>query len=211
VRAWLTPDSTGGDDVARCLLVPADLLPYVTGALGELLFPHNWELFGSVSVDDTIEALETVIENYLTSECGIDQIFPEGATVFWSSATLVTGTALLPVVDSTQMFCHEIQHTTPANGDKVQFTVLLRAGTYSLTLLGRRSTNGGILTCKVDGVTQSGTYTFDGSGAVNYNVSGTITVIGDGLHVIDFTVSQGSSAGDYLCKVTLMQLFRTGA
>jgi hypothetical protein len=70
---WLTPDSIpeGGD--CRPLSIPADSvwLALVSGALTELTLPYNWEKFGALTVQETIDQMQLMIDNYYDAACCI--------------------------------------------------------------------------------------------------------------------------------------------
>lgn len=66
MNAWLTVD-TAGDVVCRQFLIPANLLPHVFGALGELCIADNWEQHGELTPEECAELMSVMWES--VSEC----------------------------------------------------------------------------------------------------------------------------------------------
>jgi len=67
---WLTPDAVAGDFLCRRLFIPAgtDWLAIVTGALNELIYPYNFEEYGSSSPDDTAAAFRVMFDKFCFDE-----------------------------------------------------------------------------------------------------------------------------------------------
>jgi len=65
-NAWLTPDAPGVGYICRPLFIPngEDWLAIVTGALIELTYDYNFELYGSESVADTVAAFNTMFDHF---------------------------------------------------------------------------------------------------------------------------------------------------
>jgi microcystin-dependent protein len=69
---WLTPeDASPVGTSCRVLLIPNDLeyIQAVTGALLELTYPHNWEQYGAATPDEVAALFQTMLFDYLESEC----------------------------------------------------------------------------------------------------------------------------------------------
>lgn len=68
---WLTPDSIPEDDDCRPLSIPADSvwLALVSGALTELTLPYNWEKFGTLTVQETVDKMQSIIDTYYNTPC----------------------------------------------------------------------------------------------------------------------------------------------
>jgi hypothetical protein len=68
---WLTPDNLPEEDACRPLFVPADpiWLALVSGALTELTKPYNWQEFGSLTVQQTVDRMQEVIDSYYDTAC----------------------------------------------------------------------------------------------------------------------------------------------
>lgn len=69
--AWLTPDLATLSESPDCrvLQVPGNLWNLVSGALLLLTEPHNWEEFGTATIDETSQYFQTIFEDYLMSTC----------------------------------------------------------------------------------------------------------------------------------------------
>jgi len=63
---WLTPEPPAADFICRRLLIPngEDWLAIVTGALNELIYSYNFELYGSVTPDDAAAAFATMFDHF---------------------------------------------------------------------------------------------------------------------------------------------------
>jgi len=69
---WLTPDSIPEDDDCRPLSIPADSvwLALVSGALTELTQSYNWQQFGALTVQETVDKMQEILEGYYAGGCG---------------------------------------------------------------------------------------------------------------------------------------------
>lgn len=63
---YLTPDSIPEGADCRTLLIPAssDWLAIVSGALTELVKTYNWAQFGSVTVEEAVNTMQVMIDQY---------------------------------------------------------------------------------------------------------------------------------------------------
>lgn len=62
--AWLTPDDTSGGLLCRRLVFRAELAPMVTWSLQRLGFWWSWEEHGTLSLTDTLNAVEAMMTAY---------------------------------------------------------------------------------------------------------------------------------------------------
>lgn len=85
---YLTPDDIPEDDDCRPLSIPAssDWLAIVSGALTELTKTWNWEQQGSVTVDEAVERMQEMVDNYYTAGCEACEL-PEGDPIMRLSLT----------------------------------------------------------------------------------------------------------------------------
>lgn len=67
MRAWLTIDAPG-ELVCRELLIPANFIPHLLGALGELTEADNWEPDGTLTPEECAEYMSIMWASIL--ECG---------------------------------------------------------------------------------------------------------------------------------------------
>lgn len=106
--AYLTPDVLPEGRDCRALLIPAgsDWLAIVSGALTELVAKYNWQQFGSVTVDEAVAAMQTMIDNYYEG-CDVNCNLPTGDPVFrlnpttWQIEQLQDGEWVAPNGDYT--------------------------------------------------------------------------------------------------------------
>jgi len=68
---YLTPESIPEGTVCRPLLIPnsSEWLAIVSGALTELIKSWNWEQQGAVTVQEALDLMQTMIDNYYSQEC----------------------------------------------------------------------------------------------------------------------------------------------
>jgi len=90
-RGYLTPETLPSTRLCRRLSIPDDplILAAVTGALSELLYASNWQPFGSVTVDQIVEAMNEIYDGYIAgSVCMI------GAVVAFANLNPPDGTLI---------------------------------------------------------------------------------------------------------------------
>lgn len=68
LNAWLTPDIGTGETLSRCITMPIELLPYVTGALSALTEPWRWEQFGTMTPSEAAYLSSAMLAQFL-NEC----------------------------------------------------------------------------------------------------------------------------------------------
>lgn len=75
---YLTPDTIPAETLCRSVCVPNDfrIVGAVSGALLELTYEHNWELYGSVTPGAMADKMVEVVFAFLQGAC-----VPEGAVV----------------------------------------------------------------------------------------------------------------------------------
>ena len=97
--AWLTPDAATGLITCRRLRIPIELLPMVNGALLHLIEEFNWELHGSMTVEEAVELSEIMIDDYFVggTVCMIGSIHPYATTVLPTGVLACDGSSYLRV------------------------------------------------------------------------------------------------------------------
>lgn len=76
---YLTPDTLPNSRACRTLRIPdsSEWLAIVSGALLELTKPWNWQEYGSISIDDAVDAVWAILDGYYQgSACMIGAILP---------------------------------------------------------------------------------------------------------------------------------------
>lgn len=104
--------------------------------------------------------------------------------------------------------------TTPADGDELSFTTLLRAGTYTISEIGVKNTTRAKLDWYMDGSTfTTGQDWYAASATQNTVFTQTgVTVTGSGEHTVKCKVNgRNASASGWLMSLTCITLLRTGA
>lgn len=68
---WLTPDEIPEGDDCRPLLIPASgaWLALVSGALTELTKPYNWQKFGTLTIQETVDKMQDIVDYYYNAPC----------------------------------------------------------------------------------------------------------------------------------------------
>lgn len=88
VRGFLTPDSLPVDDHCRTFAIPNDVqwLSVFMGALLPLIYPENWQQFGSLTPDESAEVMLNVIWDAYENDLGICQ---ELGAPYWDTTANV--------------------------------------------------------------------------------------------------------------------------
>ena len=121
-------------------------------------------------------------------------IYPQRSYAFISEFEVVTGCggSLGFSLDAGQYFSIYGVQNTPGNGDVVQCSFFLKAGTYTMNVLGFMGSNRGIVDWNLDGtniVTGQDWYAI-GGGVYNTIIStASITVTGSGAHLLKLTIN----------------------
>lgn len=210
---WITPDATGGGNIARCLSVPPSLQPAVNGALQELLNEYNWEQVGNMTPAECVEAMTNVLSTYYESECDVPQTFPEFQHWLWTSGQLITGSSPTNEILSAQILNYSSFQGPPEVNDRIRFYAFLRSGTYTLKQIGRTDTASGIQHWIIDGVEQGETVDKYAAVAANNAMSAiNVYLLTDGFHELDCKMAtKNASSTGYRNRVTFFDLRRTGA
>jgi len=98
-RGYLTPDSIPSALTRRWICFPDDqyILAAINGALWELTFPYNWELFGTISPDDIAAELVPYVLDFQASVAvcmplqGIPVFFEDQKTQNTAGGTSTSG------------------------------------------------------------------------------------------------------------------------
>lgn len=130
--------------------------------------------------------------------------YPRRAFGFHGNDLIVTGGALTRVHNASQDFSHYAYQNPAANGNTFTTSIMLRAGTYTLSVLGITANNKGKIDWYVDDVLQiSGQDWYSSSATYNVVKSGSITVVGDGYHILKGVVNgKNASSSAYQMWLT---------
>ena len=125
---------------------------------------------------------------------------PKRASIWWHEISVVAGGARTITIDTSSAFNHYVAQATPAINNETSFSVLLDAGTYSFSRLGRTTTSLGMVTITIDGVTVLTNKDWY-SAALTRNVIKTTTGIvipTSGVHVVRCVMaSKNASSSNY--------------
>lgn len=75
---YITPPGLPAQKLYRCLIIPndTDFLGAVNGALLTLTDPDNWEQVEGLTVEETVQAADEMVENYFELPMILGGIFP---------------------------------------------------------------------------------------------------------------------------------------
>ena len=128
--------------------------------------------------------------------------YPRRAFGFHRNDIIVQGNAFTCTMSASQIFNHYCYQNTPANGDTFTSSFMLQAGTYTLSAIGVTGIARGKIDWYVDDVPQiSGQDWYASATAYNVLKSDSITVAGDGYHVLKGIVN-GKTGTNYQILLT---------
>ncbi len=130
--------------------------------------------------------------------------YPVTATLWWEDATTISGTTLNTWYSNTVAYGHGSEQGPAANGDSNTINFFLKAGTYTMKVLGYTTTNRGKVDWYIDDVlVVSGQDWYSAGGTPNVVKSATVTVVGDGNHVLKSVINgKNASSTDYSLALT---------
>jgi hypothetical protein len=209
---WITPDSTGDSNVARCLSVPVKLQPAVNWALDQLTFADNWEQIGTLTPQECADAFVDVLSAYYASEDCTTMETPNHAFALWRELDELAGNDLLLGIFASQELNGAWRQSTPAINDQMQWEVMLSEGTYDLTVYGLKNNASGIQHWILDGAEDAQTIDlYAASQTLNQMITISVVVVGSGLHTIVCKMSsKNASSSNYQNNMTWVKMIRTG-
>lgn len=120
---------------------------------------------------------------------------------FWHDESIVTaGNAITFTLSTSQQHGVLFYQNAPANADTFTQSFMMRAGTYTLSVIGVTANDRGKIDWYVDGAVQiTGQDWYSASATYNVIKSGSITVATDGYHVLKGVINgkSGSSSSYY--------------
>jgi hypothetical protein len=100
-------------------------------------------------------------------------------------ATIVTGNALLLTINTGQLHNGYVNQSASAQNDAFTQSVFLQAGVYTFSVLGVTNTNRAKCDWYLDGtLVVSAQDWYSASGVANVIKTASVTVVGDGYHVL---------------------------
>jgi hypothetical protein len=209
---WITPDTTGDSNIARCLSVPVNLQAMINGALEELTFPHAWEQVGDLTPEECAAAFVDILSAYYASE-GCDNMETQNhAFALWRELDELAGNDLIVQLFEMQELNSAWRQSTPAINDQMAWEVNLNEGTYDLTICGVKDNSSGIQHWIIDGAEDSQTIDMYAAAQTNQTiVTISVVVINAGLHTIVCKMSsKNASSANYRNNMTWVKMTRTG-
>jgi len=138
---------------------------------------------------------------------------PKRVMMWHDQATVLSGHAILRLIDASSMFNFRAYQNTAANGDSFTQGFYLREGDYTLTVLGLTNTNCGLIDWYIDGVLVLGGQDWYSASTVynmrqsNSSTPGQIHIIGSGYHVLKGVVNGTNAASSgYYAQFTKYEL-----
>ncbi|MBD2516866.1 hypothetical protein H6G93_17945 [Nostoc sp. FACHB-973] len=147
--------------------------------------------------------------NFLTG-VSVAQQYPEAFTHFHDESIVISGNSLSGSVSSNYWYTLFSQSPAAIN-NSFKFRKQLKAGNYTLKILGITSSNYGILSLAINGVSQFSDVNLYSSSTV-YNVifTKTITIASDGYHEFIFTVAaKSASSSGYVAPISKFWAYKT--
>jgi len=149
----------------------------------------------------TLKAEEVVDEGDSIARIVDHDVYPQRDWAWMHDFRVVTGVGSFnKAVDVTQQFSHLGLQDTPGDGDAIETTIFLQAGTYTLGILGITSTNRGILDISIDGEVVDTQDWYSAGETKNVVKTETVFISSSGRHTLRITVNghHASSIGYYL-------------
>jgi hypothetical protein len=130
--------------------------------------------------------------------------FPRRACMWHDEATVKAGNALLTIISISQSYALYVFQNTAAQNDAFTHSFWLAAGTYTFYALGVTATSAGQITWYIDDVIViSNQEWYIASPAFNVTKSASVTVYGDGEHILKGVVaSKNASSSGYNINLT---------
>lgn len=203
MRAFLTPDTPGGDTVRRVLVIPVEFLSSVNGALEILAEAENWEQYGTMTPQEAADEMRAVIDDYYA---GGVVVGPTQIAGSFSPMLALSGSssANLAAAGSQIHNAYWAMGSGTINAKWLFKFAGLAGDTFSLSMVVVTYNGSGILKCKVDGITIG---TFDLYSASSTNnvkvIFGPTTLATDGYHDLELIVdAKNASSSAYNARIS---------
>lgn len=173
---------------------PAQYVPLLLSAVeGFLQLREVWAEADYPQAYRYMEQLKVYIVECF-GKCNDVQAFSNKIVMSGWEMSLVVGTALNKTANGVYMFAGYAE-VSPAQQDSAMDTYFLaQAGVHNYEIWGFQSTNQGIVTIFLDGQPQAATLDWYGATTNNFKKTGSLTIVGDGLHHIQFSVGSKNAA-----------------
>jgi hypothetical protein len=130
--------------------------------------------------------------------------FPVAVAFFVDEVTKTVGNAFTLTLDALERYGWWQYQNAAANGDSWEKSIFLKAGTYTISVLGMTAPSRGIQEIFIDGVSVGTIDWYNGSLVYNQvKTISSVTVTGDGQHTFKSTVNgKNGSSSDYQLLLT---------
>jgi hypothetical protein len=130
--------------------------------------------------------------------------FPDATAFFVDEATVTVGNAFTLTLDALERYGWWQYQNAAANADSWEKKIFLKAGTYTIYVLGMTAPSRGIQEIFIDGVSVGTIDWYNGSLVYNQvKTIASVTVTGDGRHTFKSTVNgKNASSSDYQLLLT---------
>jgi len=133
--------------------------------------------------------------------------YPKRATMLHTESIVLNGGAIDFIIDTGQILNGYARQLTPAVQDEWTNGCLLEAGTYTLTLIGSRTSASGILNLYYEGTSFVTFDMYRATTELNYRATASVTFTDSGWQKIDgFVSSKNASSSGYLMRITAITL-----
>lgn len=194
LRPWLTiPGDVGAVDATDVTYTPGD--------------SGDW----SATPDHVDEALDTLASD-VAGLVAAGTTYPKRATMWHDEALVTNGNVIASDmgIAANQLYQAAAYQNTPANADAFTHSFMLRAGTYTFSVLGVVATNRGKIDWYIDDMGTpviTGQDWYDGTPAYNVIKTVSVTVTGDGYHKLKGVINgKNGSSSDYYMVLTRYSL-----
>jgi len=196
---WLTGDSIPEDEFCRVIRVPNDpvFIHAISGALLELTYAGNWEKQGTLTPEQQADAFDQVYIDFTQSICSEPEtvIYPYNFYLPAAHAVAESQGTITKTFLAAAWGGMVVEPLPIAVGNDMAFLFLASPGTYTIRVVGQRSTNYGIMTATLDTV-PLGTFDWYGAAAANNVVAEFTATITDPypLRQLDLQVNSKRAA-----------------
>lgn len=136
-------------------------------------------------------------------------VYPTRALVFHHESLVTNGNGLTIFISTAHQFASAAYQNASADADSFTHSFMLKGGTYTFVRLGITAPNSGIIDWTLDGTPILSSDDYYSAGlTVNVRKStGSISVVGNGRHVLTGTVNgKNASSGGYDIPLTYLAL-----
>jgi hypothetical protein len=183
-------------------------LPIVVGSLVDLYNINGW----NDPPDDIIPQIDTLIAMIEDSLVIPEQVFPERQLLFHQNNEPLVGNAIVFSAIASTQYGGIWRQSTSAIDNEFLSKLFLRAGTYSITVVGQKNTICGKLHLFIDASEKATQDWYAASASMAAVTSTGIVITGSGQHLFGGRISdKNASSSAYDMRLCTFYFIRTGA